>query len=109
MLGGPRTTPATASMRASGTGGALDGVHQRALFEVPSGASIELRGTIDNSGTILLNGTNSVADLRLTQGAVLAGGGTINMGTNARSEEHRVELQAPYDIVGSPLLGAENL
>src|SRR5439155_11287751 len=42
-----------------------------------------LRGTITNSGTILLNASGGSADLHIAGGATLTGGGTINMGTNA--------------------------
>src|SRR5439155_12501850 len=85
IVGGTLTNTAGGFLRASGNGGVLERLNQRGQFEVPDGTFVGLRGTITNSGTILLSASGGSADLHIAGGATLTGGGTINMGTNANA------------------------
>src|SRR5438445_3264598 len=51
-----------------------------------------LNGTINNTGTILINAAANFTDLRIADGTMLTGGGSVLL--SDRSEEHTSELQS---------------
>jgi hypothetical protein len=50
-------------------------------ISVTNGAALAIGGTFDNSGRILLNGSNRSTDLIIVSNVTLSGGGTIALGT----------------------------
>src|SRR4029077_467064 len=62
----------------------LDGTSQGALtiagtYQVSDRSATFLNGTINNTGTILLNSAGSSADLRIADGTILTGGGSVTL------------------------------
>src|SRR4029077_15096281 len=60
----------------------LDGTSQGALtivgtYQGSNNSTTFLNGTINNSGTILLNSTGNFTDLRIADGTMLTGGGSV--------------------------------
>jgi len=90
ISGGTVTTSGGGVVSANGngfSGPALDGrtnmVTNAGTFQIPDGNAAELLGTVNNTGTILLNGATSQTHLHFqAQSATLAGKGTVMMSNN---------------------------
>jgi len=90
ISGGTVTTSGGGVVSANGngfSGPALDGrtnmVTNAGTFQIPDGNAAELLGTVNNTGTILLNGATSQTHLHFqAQSATLTGKGTVMMSNN---------------------------
>jgi hypothetical protein len=69
------------SGRIQSRGGTLESVANEGIFEVTNGGDVRLCGTIENTGTILLNSTGNGTHLYAddSEGVTLTGGGTVVM------------------------------
>ena len=71
-------------------GATLDGTSQGALtiagtYQGSNNSTTFLNGTINNTGTILVNSTGSTTDLRIADGTTLTGGGSVILSDNGLS------------------------
>ena len=82
--GGPAGDPAV--MRVVGTASVLQDVTINGAVELPNTSVLTIRGTISNNGTIALNATTGVTELRLgnTGDVTLTGSGMVTMSDDAQ-------------------------
>src|SRR5206468_7815063 len=84
--------------------------HNPGMMTIGNGAILPIGGTIENSGTIALNSTDSESDLEiLVRGATLTGGGQIMLSDNSQNVVFGGDASAVLDNVDNTISGAGQL
>ena len=95
VTGGTLSTSGTGVVY--GDGATLVGLTNTGQFQVQNGYVTDISGTINNTGTITLNGTNAYTFLQLNGNATLTGSGTVVLGS--ASPYNTIEAAASGDIL----------